>query len=225
MEEYVFMNTISSNSSYTYRCRQQADKQPYVRNKNGNLGSTAGHLYEDVQIINTKDSSISMLEAYERLSGLGKTLLEADQNGECKDKSAEVSDVGRFPSLGGLCPETKVTEIGVASLKDFSFYFNEETGEVSCISHSDNRPGWNPLWSKNLSPEDRERCDKLFDNYKDVTAGDFVYRYRAYLMHEEFWDMYLEGKVDLATLIESDDTLSEDELYNKFLRDTENRDH
>ncbi|MDE7258072.1 MAG: hypothetical protein K2N77_02360 [Lachnospiraceae bacterium] len=219
------MNTISSNSSYTYRSRQQEDKQPHVRNRNGNLGSTEDQFYEDVQIVSTKDFGISMQEAFERMSGSSKDLLEAGQDEEYKDKSVEVSDVKRSPSLGGLCPETKITEIGVASLKDFSFYFNEDTGEVRCISHSDNRPGRHPLWSKTLSPEDRVKCDKLFDNYKDVAAGDFVYRYRAYLMHEEFWDMYLEGKVDLTTLTESDDTLSEDELYNMFLRNTVNREH
>ena len=144
---------------------------------------------------------------------------------EYKDKPVEVSDVKQPPSLGGLDGKTKVTEIGVASLKDFSFYFNEDTGEISCISHYNNQPGRHPLWSKHLSAEERERCDKLFDNYKDVAAGGFVFRYRAYLMHEEFWDMYLEGKVDLSTLMEHDDTLSENELYNKFLLDAVKRDH
>ena len=56
-----------------------------------------------------------------------------------------------------------------------------------------------------------------FDRYADMAAGHFVYRYQAYLKHEEFWGMYLEGKVDLKALIEKDSTLSEDELYDKFL--------
>lgn len=137
-----------------------------------------------------------------------------------------MSNVKRAPSLGGLDGETHVTEIAVWSLKDYSFYLNEDTGELSCISHYDNRPGWNPLWTKTISPDDRERVyNQLFDRYKDVAAGDFVYRYRAYLVHEEFWDMYLEDKVDLTTLIEHDDTLSEDELYNKFLLDLVTSDH
>lgn len=211
------MNTISSNSSYTYRSTQQEDKQNHIRNRNGNLGSMVEQFYKDVQIVNTKDSGISMQEAYERLRGSGMALPEAGQDEECKDKSVEVSDVRRSPSLGGLDGETKVTEIAVWSFKGFSFYLNEDTGEMSCISHYDNRPGWHPLWSKTILPEDRERVyNQLFDRYKDVAAGDFVYRYRAYLPHEEFWDMYLEGKVNLASLIEYDDVLSDGELYNKF---------
>ena len=31
--------------------------------------------------------------------------------------------------------------------------------------------------------------------------------------------MYLDGKVDLRALTEKDDALSEEELYDKFLRD------
>ena len=35
--------------------------------------------------------------------------------------------------------------------------------------------------------------------------------------------MYLDGKVDVRTLTEKDDALSEEELYNKFLRDMANQ--
>lgn len=219
------MNTIIDNSSYSYRNAQQTDKQNHVRIRNGNQGSTKEHLYEEARIVRTKDFGISMQEAYKRMCDLGKALPEVGQDEECKDKFDERSGVKGIASLAGLSPETKVTEIGVASLKDVSFYFNEDTGEVSCVSHSDKYSARNVLWSKILSSEDWKRCDKLFDNYKDAAAGGFVFRYRAYLLHEEFWDMYLEGKVDLATLTESDDTLSEDEFYNKFLRDTVNKDH
>lgn len=45
----------------------------------------------------------------------------------------------------------------------------------------------------------------MFDKYANMAAGHFVYRYQAYLKHEEFWNMYLEGKVDLRGLIEKDD--------------------
>lgn len=34
--------------------------------------------------------------------------------------------------------------------------------------------------------------------------------------------MYLDGKVDLRTLTEKDDSLSEEELYDRFLRDMVN---
>ena len=100
-----------------------------------------------------------------------------------------------------------------------AFYYNCDTGELRCINDYDSRSGRHVLWSKTISPEDWERCDKLFDNYADVAAGQFVYRYQAYLRHEEFWDMYLEGKVDLRALTEKDAALSEEELYDKFLRD------
>ena len=221
------MNTISSNSSYTYRSTQQADKQNNVRTRNDNWENTAKQLYEDVQTVNTKESGISMQEAYERLGGSGKTLPEVGQDEEYKDKSVEKSDVKESPSRVDWDGEAHVTEIAVWSLPNgVSFYFNEDTGEVSCVNDRDSRPGRHALWSKTISLEDRERVyNQLFDNYKDVAVGNFVYRYRAYLKHEEFWDMYLEGKVDLRTLIEHDDTLSEDELYNKFLRDMRNRDH
>ena len=63
----------------------------------------------------------------------------------------------------------------------------------------------------------------MFDRYADMAAGHFVYRYQAYLRHEDFWDMYLEGKVDLKALAEKDDVLSEDELYNKFIQNRTNR--
>lgn len=51
-----------------------------------------------------------------------------------------------------------------------------------------------------------------------------MFRYDAYLKHEEFWDMYLEGKAGLTSLIKKDDALSVGELYDKFLRDMANRD-
>ncbi|MDE6845723.1 MAG: hypothetical protein K2J99_08155 [Lachnospiraceae bacterium] len=217
------MNTISSNSSYAYRSAPQAEKQNHVRIRYSNLESTAKQLYEDSQTVSTESSGISMQEAYERLSGTGKALIEAGQDEECKDKPVEESDVKGLAASAGLSPDTKVTEISVASLPNgVSFYFNEDTGEVSCVNDRDSRPGRHALWSKTLSHEEMEKCDMLFDNYKDVAAGGFVFRYRAYLKHEEFWDMYLEDKVDLTTLIEYDDTLSEDELYNKFLKDMRN---
>lgn len=216
------MNTIIGNSLYSYRGTQQVDKQNHIRIRNDNLGSAAEQLYENVRIVKTKDSGISIQEAYERICDPGKAIPEVEQDEECEDMFIKVSDVKEEVSLDG---EANVTEIGVASLPNgVSFYFNEDTGEVSCVNDSDTRPGRHVLWSKTLSPGDWEKCDKLFDNYKDAAAGGFIFRYRAYLMHEEFWDMYLEGKVDLATLTENDDMLSEDELYNKFHRNTVNKD-
>lgn len=134
----------------------------------------------------------------------------------------EVSGAEQVPStMGGT---EKVTDIEVVSLNNgVSFYYNCDTGELQCINDYDSRPGRHALWSKNLSPEDWEKCNKMFDNYADMAAGHFVFRYQAYLKHEEFWDMYLDGKVDLTTLVEDNDMFSEDELYDKFLRDIANR--
>ena len=213
------MNTIIGNSSYIYRHTQQAGKQNHIRTGNGNWGHAAESVYEDAEGLKTKDSGISAQEAYER-SHSGKTLPEAGQEEEYKDKSVEVSDTEQLPSTEDEI--LKVTDIEVASLSNgVSFYFNKDTGEVSCVNDNDSRPGRQILWSKTLSPEDMERCNKMFDNYADIATGHFVFRFQAYMKHEEFWDMYLDGKVDLGALTEKDDALSEDELYDKFLRDME----
>ena len=95
--------------------------------------------------------------------------------------------------------------------------------EITYVNDNDSRSGRQVMWSKILSSEEMARCDKLFDNYKDEAAGHFVFRYKAYLKHEEFWDMYLGGKVDLTALIQEDDTLSDDGLYDKFLQNMANQ--
>lgn len=196
------MNTIIGNGLNTYRHTQQADKQNRVRTENGNWGRTAEPFYEDVQSSDTKDFGISAQEAYERLGGSGKAVPEAEQ---LPLAESEIE---------------KVTDIEVVSLHNgVSFYYNCDTGELQCINDYDSRPGRHALWSKTISPEDWERCEKMFDRYADMAAGQFVYRYQAYLGHEDFWDMYLKGKVDLRALTEKDDALSEEELYDKFLRD------
>lgn len=212
------MNTIIGNGLNTYRHTQQADRQNRVRTGNGNWGRTAEPFYEDVQSPDTKDSGISAQEAYERMSGSGKAVPEVEQDEECKNKSVEVSDAEQLPLAENEIE--KVTDIEVVSLHNgVSLYYNCDTGELQCINDYDSRPGRHAFWSKTISPEDWERCDKMLDRYADMAAGQFVYRYQAYLRHEDFWDMYLEGKVDLRALTEKDDTLSEEELYDKFLRD------
>lgn len=142
------------------------------------------------------------------------------------ERTAVVGETEQLPSEEDVTETEKVTDIGVASLPNgVSFYFNNDTGEVSCVNDHDSRPGRQVMWRKMLSSEEMARCDKLFDNYKDETAGHFVFRYKAYLKHEKFWDMYLDGRVDLSTLIQEDAALSDDELYNNFLRDMANKDH
>lgn len=216
------MNEISGNRLYPYRSTQQASKQNHVWIRNSNPKGTEEKFYDDIQTVNSRNSGISRQEAYERLSGSGKILQEESQDEAYNEKFMEVSDVNQLASQAGLSSDIKVTETGVVSLSNgVSFYFDEGTGEVSCVSHNDSHSGKHVLWSKTFLPEDMIKCDKLFDNYKDIAAGHIVFRYRAYLKHEEFWDMYLNGRVDLSTLIESDDMLSEDELYNKFIQDTE----
>ena len=216
------MNTIIGNGLNTYRHTQQADKQNRVRTGNGNWGRAAEPLYEDARSLKTEDSGISAQEAYERMSGSGKAVPEVEQDEECKNKSVEVSDAEQLPLAENEIE--KVTDIEVVSLHNgVAFYYNCDTGELQCINDYDSRPGRHALWSKTISPEDWERCDKMFDRYADMAAGQFIYRYQAYLRHEDFWDMYLEGKVDLRALTEKDDALSEEELYDKFLRDMANQ--
>ena len=214
------MNTIIDSGLNTYRHTQQADKQNCTRTGHGNWGRTAEPLYEDAWIINSKDSGISAQEAYERLGSSGKTLPEAGQDEECMDKSAKTSDAEQIPSAEDEIEILKVTDIEVVSLHNgVSFYYNCDTGELQCINHNDGRTGRHALWSKTLTYEDWERCcDEMLDRYADKAAGQFVYRYQAYLRYEEFWDMYLEGKVDFRALVERDDALSEEEFYSKFLR-------
>lgn len=77
---------------------------------------------------------------------------------------------------------------------------NEQTGEVKCVNLKDSDPGRQVLWSKQLSDEEMTKCDALFENYPDYTKGCFEYRYKEYLTDEKFWDMFLDGKIDLKTL-------------------------
>ena len=215
------MNTIIGNGLNTYRHTQQASRQNHTRIGNGNWGGAAEPLYEDARSMNIKDSGISAQEAYERMSGSGKALPEAEQDEECKNKSVEEGSTEQLSPTEDEIEILKVTDIEVVSLHNgVSFYYNCDTGELQCINHNDGRPGRHALWSKTLSYEDWERCcDEMLDRYADRAAGQFVYRYQAYLRHEEFWDMYLDGKVDLRTLTEKDVALSEEELYDKFLLD------
>lgn len=117
-------------------------------------------------------------------------------------KAKIISEAGKDASVASQTEPKKVIDIGVATLPDMgiSFYFNEQTGEVSCVSLKGPTPGKQVLWSKQLSDEDLTKCDALFENYPDYARGCFEYRYKAYLIYEDFWDMYLEGKIDLKAL-------------------------
>ena len=221
------MNTITSNSLYTHRAMLQTEAQNHIRNRKSNLGSTKEQMGVDVPMQKTPDAGISTLDAYERLGGTVRVIPDAGQDENSADAasvSVEMREAEQLPAAEDESETEKVTDIGVASLPNgISFYFNDDTGEVSCISDNDSRPGRQVLWSKTLSPENMARCDKLFDNYKDEAAGHFVFRYKAYLKHEEFWDMYLDDKVDLTALVQKDDTLSDDEIYDKFIQDMANQ--
>ena len=220
------MNMITSNNLYTHRALLQTDSQNHIRNRKSNLGSTMEQMCADVPVKKTTDASISTLDAYERMGGLVRVIPETGQDKDGEDAtetSREARGAEKLPAAENETETEKVTDIGVVSLPNgTSFYFNEDTGEVSCVNDNDSRPGRQVLWSKTLSPEEMARCDKLFDNYKDEAAGHFVFRYKAYLKHEEFWDMYLDGKVDLSTLVQKDNALSDDDIYNKFLQDIKN---
>ena len=95
----------------------------------------------------------------------------------------------------------------------YSFYFNDETGEVSCVDDTNPKPGRQSLWSRTLSEEELARCDKLFDRYKG--ERNWIYRYEAYLKHEDFWDMYLDNDTDIQLV---DGLFKDQELYDKLFQ-------
>lgn len=176
------------NSSYV--CAYGNMRQEDTRNRS--QGHVDGYKcfeekpQENIHAQITDNVGISAWEAYESMSGSTKIIPEASQ-----DTSADSQ------------PEPKkVIEMSIASLPDMgiSFYFNEQTGEVSCVNDNDPTPGRQVLWSKQLSGEEMTRCDALFERYPDYAKGCFEYRYKAYLMDEKFWDMFLDGKIDLKAL-------------------------
>lgn len=141
---------------------------------------------ENINAQITDSAGISAWEAYESMSGKAKIIPEASQD----------------TSVDSQTESKKVIDVGVVTLSDMgiSFYFNEQTGEVRCVNLKDPNPGRQVLWSKQLSGEEMTKCDALFESYPDYARGCFEYRYKAYLMDEEFWDMFLDGKIDLKAL-------------------------
>lgn len=117
-------------------------------------------------------------------------------------KAKMIPEASQDASVASQPEPKKVIDIGVATFPDMgiSFYFNEQTGEVKCVNLKDPDPGRQVLWSKQLSDEEMTKCDALFENYPDYTKGCFEYRYKEYLTDEKFWDMFLDGKIDLKTL-------------------------
>lgn len=176
------------NSSYL--CTYGNARQEEIRNR------SQGHIdgyksieekpQENINAQITDNAGISAWEAYESMSGKAKIIPEASQD----------------TSVDSQPEPKKVIEIGVTTLFDLgiSFYFNEQTGEVCCVNDIDPNPGRRVLWSKQLSGEEMTKCAALFECYPDYAKGCFEYRYKAYLMDEKFWDMFLDGKIDLKAL-------------------------
>lgn len=203
------MNAINSN--YPQACGNMQQEEIRNRNREYSHGykSIEEKPQENIQPPNTDNAGFSPLEVYESMSGKAKMIPEADQGAAGDDQAGP----------------KKVIEMGVVSLIDMgiSFLFNMQTGEVSCVNDNDPNSGVRVLWSKQLSDEEMTKCDALFENYPNFSKGYFEYRYKAYLKHEEFWDMYLEDKIDLKTL-EWGSSYSDDELYDRFLQDMKNSD-
>ncbi len=109
-----------------------------------------------------------------------------------------------------------VIECSVMSFPDtdYSFYYNHSTGELDCVKDNSGKAGRDILWSKEISEIDYENCGALFERYKGETTWE--YKYEAYLAHEDFWDMYLNGDVDMDALRKADELLTGDDLFNKL---------
>ena len=204
------MNVIGSGYLYAYGNAQQEEIWSRKPGHKSDYKSVGEKPYEEISASYTDSTGISAMDAYESMGGGGKLIPEAEQGvmAECEASTKKIEI-------------KKVIDIGVVTLfeEGVNLEFNNETGEVSCVKLNTSVPGGQVLWSKVLSPEEMMRCDALFENYPNYAKGYFEFRYRAYLTHEEFWDMYLEGKVDLEVLRQREVSCREDELYDKFLQD------
>lgn len=203
------MNIMDSGYLYTYGNVRQAEVGNRALGHKSAYKGMAEMSYEDTSANNTNNAGISVMDAYESMGARGKLIPEAEQGAVDGGKS----DTEKI--------EEKVIDIEVVSLfeEGVNFNYNTETGEVSCVKFNSPVSGGQVLWNKVLSPEEMLRCDALFENYPNYSKGYFEFQYRAYLPHEEFWDMYLEGKVDLEKLKQREGTCSNAELFDKFLQD------
>ncbi len=201
------MNVIGSGYLYAHGNVQQETCNRNQGHKS-NYKSVGEKSYEEKSASNIDHTSISAMDAYESMGG-GRLISEAEQGVMAEEET----------------DTKKVIDIGVATLfeEGINFEYNYETGEICCVKLNTSKPGGQVLWRKGLLPEEKSRCDALFENYPNYSKGYFEFRYRAYLKHEEFWDMYLEGKVDLDVLRQREGSCSDDELYDKFLQDMRNQ--
>lgn len=189
------MNTIDNNK-YMNPNTYPTNVQKSAQMKDN---SRTGKIYEEAPVQHRPEAEMTTQNAYEKMSAAMRTIPEEKQPAETISETT--------PESPSEAKELRVIECSIVSLDNgISFYFNDETGEVRCVDDNDPRPGRQVLWSRTLSKEELEKCDKLFENHADQETGGFVFRFQAYLGHEEFWDKYLEGRIDLEALKQEDDT-------------------
>lgn len=110
------------------------------------------------------------------------------------------SIVNQYGDIFGDEKVTKVIEMGVVSLSSGeSLHFNYDTDEVSLVEDA---PRGETLWTLPISKEDQERSLELLERFP--YDGHLEYRYADYLRQESFWEKYLNGEIDLKTLLQED---------------------
>lgn len=113
-----------------------------------------------------------------------------------------------------------VTECSVCSFPDsgISFYYNHSTGVLECVDDTNNQPGRQILWSKQLSEEAYDSCEPLFERQKG--ERNWTYKYEAYLAHEDFWDMYLNHEFDIEAFRNADMLLTDNSLFDQLFENS-----
>lgn len=165
-------------------------------------------------------------EQYEKVAGFLEkfpedwNLIFASREDFWKDFLDDNIDVSSYEEYivgtSGQVPKGMVIEKSVVSLPSgVSFYMSEDTGEVACIDDSNKLPGRQCLWSKFLSEEDFVKCKELFERQKGEATWE--YKYCAYLIHESFWEMYLNDEIDLAKLEELDNLFKGEGVFDRLL--------
>lgn len=118
----------------------------------------------------------------------GNKLLDMFQkySGEIREMDSVMAD---HSAKGGKDLQEKVViNIGILNLDyNTTLYFSDE-GELIC---SDYGAGGDYIWSRPLTEEQMKKCDELTKNSQD---------FAAYMYSQDFWDDYLDGKIDLEML-------------------------
>ncbi|MCI8530702.1 MAG: hypothetical protein HFH82_16505 [Lachnospiraceae bacterium] len=190
------MNVIGNKIS-AYENTQRTELRNNIRNCDSKRKRAGEEVFGEGLEPQLHTEEVTVQDVYERMCAEARTVPEATQT-TWTDQELQTEQVKQETQTN----ETKkIIEMSVVTLSNgISFEFNDETGEVNCIDYNDKGSGKHILWSKVLSEEELAKCDNLFENYADMSGGYFVFRYESYLPDKNFWDRYLDGKIDLTTL-------------------------